>query len=452
MARTVEELSDYIFEIHYVPGHLNSAADALSRLSSQLPPYNDVNVEPCMPTGLVLDGLPTPGDGDSLFISLHRSLTGLSICRSVPGNEHELRVLLVDDLLTHSSKYNIHLNRDSRKNLRLMRCPGQLPSLDVLLSVSRLFLVKVFVYFWSTDPVIYQVEDYPQVIHLQCVSGIHFNPLIEVRNYLPPNVQQCTINSVLTNENHVLALNVNPNDDINDKHPVEDELLVVNNCKMCSHSVSRLPMIMITVNDYDVCCVLDTGSEISLVSMSALEKLGIDYQEKIVNEHVCDVIGFSGVKTAIKQTIELSLTIGPYVMPDCYQFAIVEDDVLPHCFLFGLDFLSEHEIDIDLGGGYCRRNTEIISVLVVLDWREHISRMSLMTARVENPQSHQLISNIVNGDFRFEIQGTSSTVSGLSLLMENDVIKQLQARCPIIRLLLKSVSRDAHPKQWPDKN
>ena len=48
------------------------------------------------------------------------------------------------------------------------------------------------------------------------------------------------------------------------------------------------------------------------------------------------------MKTAIKQTIELSLTIGPYMMTDCYQFAIVEDDVLPHCFLFGLDFLSEN--------------------------------------------------------------------------------------------------------------
>ena len=33
LERTVDELADFIFEIHYVPGHLNTAADALSRLN-----------------------------------------------------------------------------------------------------------------------------------------------------------------------------------------------------------------------------------------------------------------------------------------------------------------------------------------------------------------------------------------------------------------------------------
>ena len=33
LARTVQELSEYNFEIRYTPGHLNCAADALSRLN-----------------------------------------------------------------------------------------------------------------------------------------------------------------------------------------------------------------------------------------------------------------------------------------------------------------------------------------------------------------------------------------------------------------------------------
>ena len=67
LARTLQELSDYHFEIRYTPGHLNSAADALSRIGSPAVD-TDPNVE-TLPAGLMVAGSPTPGGGNSLFVS-----------------------------------------------------------------------------------------------------------------------------------------------------------------------------------------------------------------------------------------------------------------------------------------------------------------------------------------------------------------------------------------------
>ena len=67
-----------------------------------------------------------------------------------------------------------------------MKSPHQLPIIDVILAVCRMFKVKVFVYFWNDKPVIYQDKsgkrDDP-VVHLQCLGGVHFNPLIKDNDY-----------------------------------------------------------------------------------------------------------------------------------------------------------------------------------------------------------------------------------------------------------------------------
>ena len=65
LARTVEELSDFDFEIQYVPGHLNTAADALSRLSEEKVGTVEIGNCATLPVGLGLDGAPSPGGGDS---------------------------------------------------------------------------------------------------------------------------------------------------------------------------------------------------------------------------------------------------------------------------------------------------------------------------------------------------------------------------------------------------
>ena len=74
LARTVEELSDIAFEIKYVPGKSNSAADALSRIGLPVP-VDGQHLEYSLPDGLLVDGPLVAGSGNSLFTSLLRSLS-----------------------------------------------------------------------------------------------------------------------------------------------------------------------------------------------------------------------------------------------------------------------------------------------------------------------------------------------------------------------------------------
>ena len=192
LARTVEELADYVFEIRYVPGHLNSAADALSRLNCKVPAHNN-DFEVGLPEGLVLNGYPVPGGGDSLFISILRSLPRTQCTRKLPDSALELRQLLADEILNNAARYKIKFDHESRKQIQLMRWQGQLPCLDFLLAASYLFKVKFYVYFWTPQPIIYQYDNYDPIIHLQCLSGIHFNPLIKVVDYILPSIKDCDV-------------------------------------------------------------------------------------------------------------------------------------------------------------------------------------------------------------------------------------------------------------------
>ena len=194
LARTVEELSDFVFDIQYVAGHLNSAADALSRVG--VPQSQSTQrKQDQLPGGLMLCGSPVPGGGDSLFFSLYKVLEATGNTR-LPSSMDQLREVVVDELVKSPERYKVSLDRDSRKLLRLMRNPGQLPALEVLLPVSKLFEVRIFIYFWSDQPVIYQFEEYKSIVHIQCCGGIHFNPLIELSNYAVPEVDVCTVNSI----------------------------------------------------------------------------------------------------------------------------------------------------------------------------------------------------------------------------------------------------------------
>ena len=132
---------------------------------------------------------------------------------------------------------------------------GQLPCLDVLLAASKLYKVKVFVYFWATNPVIYQLDEYQLTVHLQCVSGIHFNALIELKNYMLPDPQQCCVQTVPKPSPKVSEV-AKPSNDIENECEVEladSRVFIAEKLSCCTHAVSSSPLV-------DV----DSGAEISL--------------------------------------------------------------------------------------------------------------------------------------------------------------------------------------------
>lgn len=141
-----------------------------------------------LPSGLVVDGGVVPGGGDSLFISLHRTMTNQGVM-GTPKSMLLLREVLVDELLKSPERYGFNkLNKTKRKELKLMRYLGQLPNLEVLLAASRLYKLKIMVYLWSSQPIMYvdtksELSTFT-IVNLQCLAGIHFNALRSEPNYV----------------------------------------------------------------------------------------------------------------------------------------------------------------------------------------------------------------------------------------------------------------------------
>ena len=70
IARTVEDLSDFDYEIEYVPGERNETADLMSRLPGRVTEGERQTINPeYLPKGLMI-GRECKGEGDSLFDSL----------------------------------------------------------------------------------------------------------------------------------------------------------------------------------------------------------------------------------------------------------------------------------------------------------------------------------------------------------------------------------------------
>ena len=452
LARTVEELSDYSFNIHYVPGHLNSAADALSRINCPVTSVDELESSTStLPDGLVINGMPAPGGGDSLFVSLLRSLSTVVTSVDPPKSEIELRMILVDELLKCAATYKIILDREARKQLRLMRCAGQMPSFDLLVAASRIYCVRIFVYFRSSNPVIYQFDNYEPVIHLQCVSGIHFNPLIAVVNYTPPNIKHCSVNTV---QRPVLLSVCKAEPDIDltsdEDDTLTEELLFINtNTKYCSHPSTSLPYVCISIGNWSMCAMFDTGAEISIVSQSTLETISMDRPVEIIDEYICEIVGLTGDKIPINKRVALKFSVGAYAMSQSHEFAIVSDDVLPFCFLLGLDFMEKYNFSIDIKGATVKQSAEAVANLCPHNLLEHLHSL-ILSCVTEVVQSHVIKSQMISDDVRFEVRGESATVTGLSLLIDNDTIKHIQSRSPELKSLKKQLKLNVPTKLWPN--
>ena len=393
LARTFQDLSNFTFEIRYTPGHLNSAADILSRLGTL--PYVSAEMESSLPSGLVLDGPPVPGGGDTLFHSLYRLLERNT--NDLPATVLGLRQQLVDELLAHSEKYKLTLEKHSRQQLRLMRFSGQLPSLDVLLSASFLYQVSIFVYFWSEQPAVYQYKAYDTVVHIQCVSGVHFNPLTELRTYnlnkIVTDIVTCQpVNIVYRKETLPCKadcdkLDCRFSDEIgSDEMDYFESLLRVSEGQFCSHGCPPQPHVNLCVESLRLCAILDTGAELSLITQGVVEKLStLSIYSVKRRERLCDIVGLTGSRYPITETIEVSFAMGN-VQVESFKFAIVPDSTFPYCVLLGLDFLIQYDIAIDFNKQVCKVDTDRINLLKTPNMNMNNATVLLVTQQ----KSHRL--------------------------------------------------------------
>ena len=447
-ARTVQELAEYNFEIRYVPGNANIVADTLSRVvNSSIEKEGIMDSE--LPRGLMVDGAAAPGGGDSMFISLYKVLSRQNSPK-LPDNFQTLREMIIDELLSHSERYKLALNRNSRKEVKLMRHAGQLPSLEVLLVVSYLFRVKIFVYFFSTSPVIYQYDNYPSHVSIQCLGGIHFNPLVETRYYSVPNVVQ---------SNLIMGHNIACERSLRDTSPDTDPYTYVNEINFeddnavelsisqnrCIHAASPQPKIYINVGGYNFCAIIDSGSQASLVTDGLIEHVrgGVT----ISSGRVFDIVGLTGNKIPIDSSVDLRLKINEHELPS-FQFALVGADIIPCCMLLGLDFLETFKFRINFSNMSCNFYDENICGFELNNDEGHGSSYGFMVQQSKQ-FNNTLQLNCGESELKFELSDNFHIDANLSLDFKENELSLVQSNDHVLQKLKNLVGKGTPTKNWP---
>lgn len=444
LARTLEDLADFNFVIRYTPGSLNTAADTLSRLRRIIEePAPQQHVAP-LPVGLHL-GHPTPGGGDSMFISL---LVALQACLedTPPATHQALRELLVDEMLKNGPKYGVELNRATRRDLRLMRYSDQLPSPDLLLVASAIFKVKVVVYFWSENPVIYQADlpdDSTPVpsVYLQCRGGIHFNPLIEMKS----SSLNVTSTDIVTMPVHVTIVQ---SDSVPDRDVLDEleslEQPDIHLPSSCSHVVGGQPTVTVTVGCRRYCAILDTGAELSLASSSLVEETelqcetspNLNYQITGITGKKEQVLGFSQPMIVMDGDITLTPSM----------VAVVPRTTMSCCLLLGIDFLRKHSLLLDIGRGICRqRNAGSVN----FNCSSSTSRAFIGYVCLQMPAVRHACIGPPESHIHLELAWRQEELTSVKSLLSDDSVLHLQGSSRQLRTLKNCLVQGKSVKTWP---
>src|SRR5215469_16556954 len=126
---------------------------------------------------------------------------------------YELRTLAMRKVCDKPERWNVYGKRDV-KDLRRLAVPGTPVFQGVLLVVSEIFKVVIHVFFGLPLPLTYRGENVVMSaprIALQCLGGVHYNPLVMSEDF------DCNVR--IPNAEHKVVLD----DDLEEENESSDE-------------------------------------------------------------------------------------------------------------------------------------------------------------------------------------------------------------------------------------
>ena len=354
LARTLEDLAEYDFEILYTPGHLNQAADMLSRVRLYTPEAENFRT----PSNDIPDKLRSvvkvPGGGNSMFASLRVAykefLTAREQSDEFQLSETELRTQIISDLINNPKRFGLPTDGKFKKQLRAMLNPEVLPVPEALVAFSERYRVMVCVHCGFDRPVIFKGFTNPvdARIHLQCLAGLHYNPLEEYKKYdtkLIPTWCSITANYyTMYEKSTVLGNNASNCVRLVDQDTNEELQQDYSTSLKCNHRFDGATA-RIDLKDGPCCALLDSGALVNLMSIDVFRRLS----GTNLNKSEIEVLrGIGNACTEVYGTTEINIDCKPLNVPTInLKFLVVPSHILDTCILLGNPYLNRMDIDLD---------------------------------------------------------------------------------------------------------
>ena len=446
LMRIVNELSEYNFIIKYKPGPENEAADALSRIPTEIAEENsELNDE--LPKGLkILEKV--EGGGDSMFKALWLCIQEMkedNIEFPDEASDHvSLRKIVVNHLLQNSSRFNIKINRDNNKQYRAMLQPGQLPTENVFLVAADLLDSEIWVHYGMSSPIIYRPmkSDRSVVLHIQCLAGIHYNPVIARKN--------TDLNQAIKTKNINTIPYENEDDESNetsfDNDDTEDNIAEINTMTVetdCTHRI--VPHAGCVANFYGLktCMLLDCGAQVNAVTESTFARiLDANRQVELISD---DTTCFGAVKdkgAKIRGITFLDFWIGNKYM-EAMPFAVVCDEYIQTCCIMGVNTMDSYGLVLDYSlDRLCNNNGQGLETICSLN--------SEYSCEVEDtPHMISTIAVQSNSDEELEESSDEQMMSKVKITISQEQIVNLQSNNHAMRNLFKCVVNKMALPAWP---
>jgi hypothetical protein len=455
LARTLEDLSDFNFEIRYTPGRENAAADCLSRLYS--PDSIHSNTGSRFTPGKLPSGLYTSckveGGGDSLFESLATASERTILQRAPVSTALVMRSLLIGELLKSPERYGLKLDRHVRKKLRLMEFPGQLPGVEVLFAFGFLFGCVILVHYGAENPIVYLPPGSEEVnglsrIHLQCLAGIHYNPLYELPHYKydgTPKYMRARMTADDKSEPVASEEDCLSEDEV-DVHCTFLDTRPLDWCPLHEHT--HFASCCLVLKGHKCCALLDTGAQVSCISYRLITKLGA----KIDTGTNITLTSFGTLSSSALGTVLLAVGLesvhhGPYI----HEFVVVEDRMMPFCLILGADYIVAHDIALDfVSGQYVQSGQPLKGKFFQpqMETAPDSVALTVVGCMTISVRTKEVCVGSAANHLTFTVErDEEDAITGLLHLISLDEVVNLQEHSSQLRALKRNISLPL--KEWP---
>jgi len=450
LMRTLDELAEYTFEIRYIPGPRNDAADFLSRLNNGRVQHVVVDDYKQLPKGYRLIKT-VDGGGDSMFEALLACLNYMFEDATddridVPTCHIKLREMLVDELINNSKFYSLNLAKLQKRQLQTMKQPGNQPFSEILLAACNLFNIQIHVYCGMQSPVVFRnrvIDEDTVTVFMQCISLIHYNPV-----YCTNNVNKSGIDTKMINYS-------TPANESSNCNMFSDEEFEPIDCfrervLSCMHASVPITSGVLTCGGEQFCYLMDTGAQVSLVGRTVYESLLNTLASIEISECSYELIGIGQGNSSVLGTVMLSVQIDCITKEFC--FGVVEDSCIPCCFVLGANFIVDGKLELDFGAGIIQqlanRDGKTINIMTELKTYEqnidHINSGFLGVVGVNNID-----------ELNLELEYNSTTdddVSNMKLSVSEYDVKYLQNFDDALKQLKNNVMTKLPVKYWKNEN